>query len=220
METAPEAGGGPRGKGRPKLTETAEIDRTIRAAALRVLLEQGAAATMNAVALAAGLSRKTVYARYSNKGELFLDVIRELLGGVKELEYDSRGSAEEQLLHYVLAALDVISQPQSLAIQRLLAIDPAYISALKTEMTNATTTIFFAPLVRMLDQAKSKGEFEIDDVSATAKATIRLVLAEGASIGRDPTTASSSHRQDYAAFVVRLLCHGFLPRSSNADPRR
>lgn len=212
METGGESGAGPRGKGRPKLTETAEIDRTIRAAALQILLEQGGAATMHAVALAAGLSRKSVYARYANKGELFVDVIRELLAGVRELEYDTTGNAEQQLQHYALAALDVIAQPQSLAIQRLLAIDPTYISALKAEMTDATTTIFFAPLVRLLDRAKSNGELKLDDVSATAKAMIRLVLAEGVSIESDPAAATASHRKGYASFVARLLFYGLAPR--------
>ena len=52
-----------RRKGRPKLEEAAQIERAIRDAAFKVLLEQGEAATLNAVAQAAGISRKSLYAR-------------------------------------------------------------------------------------------------------------------------------------------------------------
>jgi AcrR family transcriptional regulator len=118
-----------RGKGRPKLTEAGEIDRAIREAALQVLLEHGEAATMNAVAVAAGISRKSLYARHPNKTELFLEAIRELLKPTGALVYDTSGTATERLKSYVEAALAVIVLPQSLTIQRLLTIDPAYIGA-------------------------------------------------------------------------------------------
>lgn len=207
-----ETAGGSRGKGRPKLTETAEIDRAIRAAGLQVLLEHGEAATMNAVAQAAGLSRKSVYARYANKTELFLAVIRELLGDVSGLDYDTSGSAEERLEHYALAALGVISQPQALAIQRLLTMDPAYIAALRAEMLGATMRIFFDPLRALLGEAKASGELAVEDVEATARAVIRLIFAESAAMGPDPVPASPAQQAAYAAFVTRLVARGLLPR--------
>lgn len=203
---------GARGKGRPKLTETAEIDRAIRAAALQVLLEHGEAATINAVAQVAGLSRKSVYARYSNKTELFLDVIRELLAGVDGLEYDTDGSIEQRLEQYVLAALNVISQPQSLAIQRLLTLDPAYIAALRAEMLGATRKIFYDPLQALLRHAADTGELAIDDLDATTRAIIRLIFAESAALGGHAASTASSH-EGYAQFLTRLVTRGLLPRS-------
>lgn len=204
--------GGARGKGRPKLTETAEIDRAIREAGLQVLLEHGEAATMNAVALAAGLSRKTVYARYANKTELFLAVIRELLGGVQGLEYDTSGSIEEKLEHYALAALGVISQPQALAIQRLLTIDPAYIAVLRAEMLGATMRIFFDPLQALLGAAKDSGELAVENVDATTRAVIRLIFSESAAMGPDAVPIPPADQAAYAAFITRLVTRGLLPR--------
>lgn len=205
---------GARSKGRPKLTETAEIDRAIRDAALQVLLEHGEAATMNAVAVAAGLSRKSVYARYPNKAELFLAVIGELLQGAGSLNYDRNGSAEERLLHYLEAAFSAIARPQSKAIQRLLTMDPAYIAALKSDMLAATRRIFYEPLRELLDEAQRSGELAIEDIDATARVVIRLIFT--ASMASEPHAEgwlTSPEPEEYPAFLTRLITRGLTPRT-------
>ena len=201
-----------RGKGRPKRTEAAKIDQALHDAAVQVLLEQGEAATMNAVAMAAGLSRKTVYARYPNRTELFLDVIRGLLKGAKGLEYDASGTAEQRLQHYIASALGVISEPHALAIQRLLTLDPTYIGALKVDMVDGTRKIFVDPLHILLQEANESGEFVIADVEQTARALIRLIFAESAALGINADSPASVDHSSYAAFLVRLFTHGLLPR--------
>jgi AcrR family transcriptional regulator len=204
-----------RGKGRPKLTETAEIDRAIRDAALRVLLEQGEGATMHAVAMAAGLSRKSLYARYPNKTELFLQVIGELLQNVGGIVYDTRGSAEDRLLNYIEAALDVISRPESQVIQHLLTMDPTYIAALKSDMLGAVRKLFLEPLLALLEEAEQSGEMVIDDVGATARIIIRLIFTERMAAQHDAELLLSPTKQeDYVAFLVRLLTRGLTPRAS------
>lgn len=204
---------GARGKGRPKRTEIAEIDRAIRDATLQVLLEHGEAATMHAVAQAAGISRKSLYARHPNKEALFRDVIRALLMSAEALGYDETGTAEEQLQHYIEAALGAIARPESQAMQRLLRRDHGYFAALKTEMLDATRKIFFVPLATLLDQAKASGELAIDDVEATARATIQLIFAEGLRPEDDrPRGLPQRGSGDYAAFLTRLLTRGLTPR--------
>jgi AcrR family transcriptional regulator len=203
---------GARGKGRPRLTETAEIDRAIRDAALQVLLEHGEAATMHAVAQAAGLSRKSLYARHPNKVELFLEVIRELLQGGGSLDYDKSGSAEDRLLHYIQAALGVISRPDSQALQRLLTMDPVYITALRPEMLDSTRRLFFEPLIALLNEAKQHGELAVDDAEATARVVIRLIFTESMMSGKDAEWLAHAARESYAVFLTRLITRGILPR--------
>jgi AcrR family transcriptional regulator len=202
-----------RSKGRPKLAEVAEIDRAIREAATMVLRELGEAATMNAVAQAAGLSRKSVYARYPNKVELFLSVMREQLEAVKAIEYDSSGDFEQRLQRYVEAALEVIDMPASRAIQRLLAGDPAYLTALRLEMRSAAHKIFLAPLIELLRDAKTSGEAVVQDPEATARVLMPMIFAE--SFDWDETgkmSVRSMDRTAYAHRVVNLISQGLLPR--------
>jgi AcrR family transcriptional regulator len=62
--------------GRPTLDEAGAIDEAILAAATRVLLQMGFDGTsMEAVALAAGVSKRTLYLRYGSKDELIRGVV-------------------------------------------------------------------------------------------------------------------------------------------------
>jgi AcrR family transcriptional regulator len=202
-----------RGKGRPKLTEAAGIDRAIRDAALAVMAEHGEAATMQAVATKAGLSRKSLYARYPNKEELFLNAIRDLLKSVDGLKFDMTGSAEDRLLHYIQAALELLARPDSQAFQRLLTINPIYIAALRTEMLDASRKMFHEPLVRLLEDAKTDGEFAVTDVDATARIVIRLIFTERLSLSQEREFAiPPSASQDAGTFMARLLTQGLTPR--------
>lgn len=202
-----------RGKGRPTLTQVAEIDSAIREAALKVLLEHGEAATMNAVARAAGLSRKSVYARYPNKDRLFLDVISDALASATPLEFDATGSAQDRLLHYVQAALDAIATPMSQAFQRLLTMNSVYMEALRAEILDATHKTFFLPLLDLLRDAGRKGEFIMDDPEQTAGLIVKLIFAERTGSERTGGFWLEPMEQgSYAAFVTRLIIRGLLPR--------
>lgn len=202
-----------RGKGRPKLTEAAGIDRAIRDAALAVLAEHGEAATMQAVATKAGLSRKSLYARYPNKEELFLNAIRDLLKTVGGLKFDTTGSAEERLLHYIQAALELLSRPDSQAFQRLLTINPIYIAALRTDMLAASRKMFHEPLMALLEEARANGEFAVADADTTARIVIRLIFTERLSLSREREFGiASRRREDAAAFMAHLLTRGLSPR--------
>jgi TetR/AcrR family transcriptional regulator, mexJK operon transcriptional repressor len=201
---------GARGKGRPKLIEAAEIDRAIRDAALRLLLEHGEAATMHAVALAAGISRKSLYARYPNKGELVLAVIGELLQGAGGLEYDRSGSVEDRLRHYIEAALATIALPQSKALQQLVTQDSAYLAALRSDMLDATRRIFFEPLRALLGEAQDSGELVVEEIDAATRVVVRMIFA--ASLSTEQGWLTSPEPEDYPAFLTRMIMRGLLPR--------
>jgi AcrR family transcriptional regulator len=198
-----------RGKGRPRLAETADIDRAVGEAALRLLLEQGEGATMNAIAAAAGLSRKSLYARFPNKTELFLTVIRDLMTGLRGLEFDRSGDAKQQLRHYIETALEVVSRPQSQALQRLLTMDSAYVGALRADMIAASHTLFYQPLRDLLTRATDAGDFVVRNVDATALAVMRLIFAEGMALGSEGLDTDAAA---YASFLTDLVIKGLEPR--------
>jgi len=70
----------PKGPGRLSAEETALLSGRLLDAAQSVFIEMGyARATMDAIAKAAGASRKTIYARYANKAEVLTAVVNRLL---------------------------------------------------------------------------------------------------------------------------------------------
>lgn len=203
-----------RQKGRPKLQEGAEIDQIIGEAAIKTLLEHGEAATLNAVAKAAGLTRKSLYARYANKNDLFLAVIRGLLEMAQGIDYAKEGSAKEQLNHYIQSALNHITTPQSRIIQQLLARDSNYLSALRKDMFDATYRHFYRPLHTLLKDANTRGEFSIVDLDATVKFIIKLIFAE--SFARDDSESfweNTPAPATNAQFMTQMLMDGLLPRA-------
>jgi TetR/AcrR family transcriptional regulator, mexJK operon transcriptional repressor len=63
-------------RGRPSARRAAEISEAIRSAALQVFLTTGFdAASMDSIAVAAGVSKGTLYARYPSKEALFRSVL-------------------------------------------------------------------------------------------------------------------------------------------------
>jgi TetR/AcrR family transcriptional repressor of mexJK operon len=62
--------------GRPTQLESLELDERLRQSALELFLAQGFdATTMDSVARKAGITRRTLYARYPDKRTLFVEVI-------------------------------------------------------------------------------------------------------------------------------------------------
>jgi TetR/AcrR family transcriptional regulator, mexJK operon transcriptional repressor len=63
-------------RGRPTRAETKKLDQAVREAAVATFVELGYADTsMDAIARAAGITRRSLYARYPDKRALFVDVI-------------------------------------------------------------------------------------------------------------------------------------------------
>lgn len=202
----------PRAKGRPTLDQAEQIDRTIRSAAMEVLREQGEPATLNAVAKAAGLSRKSLYARYPTKAALFLAVIRDLLSAAEPLTFPRGASFADSLHNYVTSALDSIAGPGAQAIQRLMLLNPDYIATLRIEMTAAMRHIFADPLRRLLQEAAACGEILLVDEDLTVANIIKLIVVRDMD---DGVEESDSERIKWTArqadFLTGFICRGLLP---------
>ena len=199
---------GHRTKGRPSLEEAAAIDRAIRDAALRELFEKGEAASLNAVAQSAGLSRKTVYARYSSKSQLFIEAVREMLAGVGSLAVDTGGSLEQRIVSYVQVATGLLEKPEARAFQRALSLNPDMIGELHHELIAAAKTLFFEPIVTILIDAQCAGEVRPDiDCHRAAK----LVMDAAISLKQSLLPNATSHADvtEDAQLIARVMCRGF-----------
>ena len=109
--------------GRPTAAGSAERDGRILDAAAELFLRDGfAAASIEGIAAAAGVSKRTFYARFPDKQAAFLAVVRRLVG-VWLAGFDAALEGAPTLHEALLAAgrgmLAVALTPQALALHRL-----------------------------------------------------------------------------------------------------
>jgi AcrR family transcriptional regulator len=125
-----------RTQGRPSAAEAAELPQRLLDAALLVFTEIGyARASMDAIARAAGISRKTLYARYANKAEVLAAVVGRLLDSSLGPRPPEAGHPAIQDPRAVLLSLaqdlaNLSSSPQVAGINRLILAEATRVPAL------------------------------------------------------------------------------------------
>lgn len=210
MTSRDRTGAEQRQKGRPSVEEAGRIDRAILEAARKVLLEQGDAASLNAVAREAGLSRKTVYARYGSREELFIAAIRLTLQDVGPVRFADAASFEERLYNYVVAALDMVFSSAAMTFQQVLSTNVHIVPDMRGEMLAASRKIFFDPLLDLLEKAGEQGEITLDEPQLTARIIFNATLAYRMTFGLDPDgrqTGELSNRH-YAKRLAQMVSTG------------
>ncbi|WP_236711297.1 TetR/AcrR family transcriptional regulator [Novosphingobium barchaimii] len=98
------------------------------AAALKVFIEAGfQAASMEAIAREAGVTKRTLYRRARNKGELFVDVVDRLAqqAGMPQLSCIAPGPLKQRLTSASEILLGWLLEPKALALYRLIVADAA-----------------------------------------------------------------------------------------------
>jgi TetR/AcrR family transcriptional repressor of mexJK operon len=114
------------GRGRPTAARVAEIDSAIRAAARQTFFDAGfEAASMDAIAAAAHVSKGTLYARYDGKEALFRAVVEDLLATLSDRagRYDHLlgENLEERLRHHAHVLVSVFAWREYALAARLIA---------------------------------------------------------------------------------------------------
>lgn len=113
-------------RGRPTGKESQQLDEGIKSVALELFLERGyEATTMEAVAAAAGITKRTLYKRYRDKAALFSAALRKSREewSAPELEMAGRCGAalEEELLALANALLAQALNPRTIKLARIAA---------------------------------------------------------------------------------------------------
>jgi len=153
----------PKGPGRLSAEDTALLSGRLLDAAQSVFIKMGyARATMDAIARAAGASRKTIYARYANKAEVLTAVVNRLLDtalGPHEAEPASQPAAREPRAFLMQIAQEISglsSLPQVAGLNRLIMAEAAQIPELARLFINLHERAI-ANIGRALEGLKADG---------------------------------------------------------------
>lgn len=215
---------GPR-TGRPTSEESRQLDEKVIEEALALFLEQGYDGTsMEAVASAAGISKRTLYARYSDKSALFLDALRwsmkDWIFSLPEaIEIENR-SLESALLMTAEALLQQALNPTYVKLGR--------IAAAKADLFHSQTpynyNMSLSPRVQAIVNILKAHRDELDencqqDLEMTAELFVSLISGIPARLASFGTVRAVSYEQERMRLAVRLFVKGIskFPRGLGTE---
>jgi len=201
--------------GRPSQAEAARLDEQLRQAAFEMFLERGFdGTTMEAVAQAAGVTKRTLYARYSDKRTLFAAVVPWAMSRHGDEPVPDVGGED------LAAALTEIGRT---ALARATAPDMVRISRMAMaeserfpEFARSAETLTWSPRMRavmdLLRRHADEGTIEVDDVETAAEQFLALVSAFPARLAAFGVTRAREVEERRLDAAVRLFLNGVLPR--------
>jgi TetR/AcrR family transcriptional regulator, mexJK operon transcriptional repressor len=203
-------------RGRPTLAEAALLHQNLREAAVSTFLEYGYdGTTMETIARAAGITKRTLYARYPDKRAVFLDVIPWAL--TRSVERDSGPDVDGDDLQ---AALMAIARG---ALKR--ALDPDTVRLHRIAMNESHRFPEFAisaetlgwsrrqrQVLGLLRGHEAAGEIRVDDIELAAEHFLALVEVLPARLAEFGVFRNRRQEERHLKHAVNLFLRGILPR--------
>jgi AcrR family transcriptional regulator len=191
-------------RGRPR---RASARKAIVDATLALLAERGfQAATMEAIALRAGVGRNTIYRRWSSKEELIVEALEELIA---DLDIRERGDVYSLLLDWIRDFARIFGDP---LYGRILPVvlgelqqNPAFAEVYAEQVVRPR----YEALVGVLRRAVERGELRRDaDVEQIADLLAAPPFVRVLPVGLPPVT------ERYAEELLETIWHGIAPARS------
>lgn len=208
-------------RGRPTRDAARSLDLAVREAAVATFLEYGYdGATMEAIASGAGITKRSLYARYPNKRAVFLDVIPWALSRFEHAETPEDPCADDDvaaaLLRVARQALARAVDPENVRLTRIALNE----SARFPEFGVAATSLMWSgrqrAVVELLNRHRDRGTIDVDDTEMAAEhflAMVELVPGRLADFGHFRTEQQSER---HLAQAVALFLRGVYPRGVQA----
>lgn len=202
-------------RGRPTQAEAKELDLAVRKAAVDTFIECGYdGATMEAIAKAAGITKRTLYARYPDKHALFVDVIPWALsrfedpGSVDRKEQD----IEQALLALGRAALKRATNPENVRLKRIAMNESGRFPEFKVTAESMMWSGRQRVVTELLRRHEANGDIKIDDIELAAEHFLAMVEAMPARFADFGIYRSKAQNERHLQQAVSLFLRGVLPR--------
>ncbi|HEY3699597.1 MAG TPA: TetR/AcrR family transcriptional regulator [Spongiibacteraceae bacterium] len=199
--------------GRPTRAAAEQLADKIIDVATQLMLENGYSHTsIEAVANAAGVAKRTLYSRFPDKSDLFAAVIQRrreaFLGPVQKISA-AGGSIDEQLLQIGNHMLSWGLQNDTIAIKRLITAEVERFPELSALVHNTSRTRTIDTLAAIFDREIKSGALTIADSRFAAMQFLEMIMAPAdlqAHYGFGGVTGKK--RRDYIISVVNLFLNG------------
>ena len=170
---------------------------------------------MEAIAKAAGITKRSLYARYADKRAVFADVIPWALarytddGSIGEVSDDD---VETALLAVGRIALSRATHPENVRLKRI-AFNEA---ALFPEFNISAESMMWAPrqraVIELLRHHEELGTIKVDDLELAAETFLAMVEAVPARMADFGVFRSKKQQERHLQYAVKLFVRGVTPR--------
>lgn len=211
-------------RGRPTQAEAEQLDRAVREAAVATFVESGyAGASMDAIARTAGITRKSLYARYPDKRAVFVDVIPWALARLED--DDAAGVVESDDLEADLVAFGRMAirratRPENVALKRIAMNEaeqfPEFAVTADSMMWAARQRVLTELLRRHRAKGNLAAELADEDVELAAEHFLALVEGVPSRLADFGIHRSAAREEHHLRRAVRLFLHGL----ATPGPRR
>lgn len=203
-------------RGRPTQAEAKKLHQKLRKAAVATFVKYGYdGTTMEAIARAAGITRRTLYARYPDKRAVFVDVIPWALTRRTERE------ADDDIVDSDLRASLIALGRAGLA----RAIDPDIVRLTRIAMNESVRFPEFAisahsmmwsgrhrQVMDLLRRHQENGSIEVDDLELVAGHFIAMIEHLPARLADCGIYRSADEEERHLQHAVNLFLRGVQPR--------
>jgi TetR/AcrR family transcriptional regulator, mexJK operon transcriptional repressor len=204
-------------RGRPTQAEAKKLDLAVREAAVATFLELGyAGASMEAIAKAAGVTRRSLYTRYADKRALFASVIPWALARFvdDEVVADVDGDdLEAALLAVGRAAVTRAVHPQNVRLKQIAMSEAAMFPEFKVSAESMMWAGRQRAVTELLRRHAELGNIDVGDPELAAEHFLAMVEAVPARTG----TGGGQHDRVRDAGCQHHRGDSFGPDNSGAD---
>nr|WP_242660245.1 TetR/AcrR family transcriptional regulator [Mycobacterium mantenii] len=203
-------------RGRPTQGEAKKLQHKLRKAAVATFAKHGYdATTMDAIAKAAGITRRTLYARYPDKRAIFLDVIPWALTRRTEDKVTQELDGEDlrgALLAVGRAGLERAIDPNIVRLKRIAMNESARFPEFAVSAHSMTWSPRHRQVMDLLARHQQAGTIEVDDLEVAAGHFIALVEHLPARLADCGIYRSPEEDERHLQCAVDLFLRGVLRR--------
>lgn len=203
-----------RARGRPSLTQAAELREAFLEAAIQSFLDNGYSATsIEEIARQSGVAKITIYRQFANKQSLFGAAIHRLLNqareGMNAAHESGKANTRERLLKIIEGMYMRAVEPRTLGLMRLAIAEAARFPEL-SELVYAETVKTLDPLVRFLKEADRTGKLYVPHPARAAMQISALSIGDLRFLLSGPLDGAMERRA-WTEGVLDLVLKGLSP---------
>jgi len=204
-------------RGRPTQAEAKKLHQKLRKAAVATFVKYGYdGTTMEAIARAAGITRRTLYARYPDKRAVFADVIPWALTRRTEREesYDlDDGDLRSSLVAVGRAGLARAIDPDIVRLTRIAMSESARFPEFAISAHSMTWSGRHRQVMDLLRRHHEAGTIEVEDLEFTAGHFIAMIEHLPARLADFGVYRSAEEEERHLQHAVDLFLRGVLRRN-------